>query len=135
MQHPFRLFILFIAVAILIGCASFRGPKLEDLTKTVESFHKDLLFARYAIAAKNLVPELRAEYVQNLSTQQLRFAEIEIMTMDICAPDNKGCAYITNQVQWYAGHSPIVKSTVITEKWIYNEERSIWQMQEQTEGY
>ena len=48
---------------------------------------------------------------------------------------NKGCAYITNQVQWYAGHSPIVKSTVITEKWIYNEERAIWQMQEQTEGY
>ena len=135
MKHLYRIFFLFCYFCLLTACSSFGGPKLEDLTKTVESFHKDLLFERYAIAAKNLVPELRADYVQNLTSQHLRFAEIEIMTMDLCTPENKGCAYITNQVQWYAGHSPVVTSTLVTEKWIYNEEAGIWQMKEQTEGH
>lgn len=135
MKHLYRILFLFCNFCLLTACSSFSGPKLEDLTKTVESFHKDLLFERYAIAAKNLVPELRADYVQNLTRQQLRFAEIEIMTMDLCTPDNKGCAYITNQVQWYAGHSPVVTSTIVTEKWVYNEEAGIWLMKEQTDGH
>ena len=134
MNHLYRLFVCLTAIDFLSACSSFQGPKLEDLTKTVESFHKDLLFERYAIAAKSLVPELRAEYVQNLTSQRLRFAEIEIMTMDLCSPENKGCAYITNQIQWYTGHSPVVTSTIVTEKWVYEEEAGIWMMKEQTEG-
>ncbi len=107
---------------------------MEDLTKVVDSFHKDLIFERYSIAAKNITPPLRAEYVNNINKQQLRFAEIEVMAMETCVPDKKECVYVTNQVQWYAGHSPVVSSSVITEKWVYDVDSGLWTLMEQEEN-
>lgn len=126
-----RLILLFATLSLTLGCATFHGPKLEDLTKTAESFHKDLLFERYSIAAKNITPALRSEYLQNITSQQLHFAEIEILSMDACQPNKKDCVYVFTTIQWYVGYSPNVGTSSVTEKWKYNEESGLWFLVEQ----
>ncbi len=125
---------LIAALILIAGCSTFRGPKLEDLTKTAESFHKDLLFERYSVAAKSVTPALRAEYLQNINSQRLHFAEIEILSMDTCTPDKKDCVYVQNTIQWYAGFSPNVVTSIVTEKWTYDENSGLWLLVEQEQG-
>jgi len=128
------LLALVATLIFLVGCASLRGPKIEDLTKTAENFHKDLIFERYSIAAKSVTPALRAEYLQNINSQRLRFAEIEILSMDTCTPDKKDCVYVQNSIQWYAGYSPNVGTSIVTEKWTYDENSGIWLLVEQEQS-
>lgn len=114
------------------------GPSLEDLQKDVESYHRDLLFERYDVAAKSLAPGSRAGYLENIYTQGLRFAEIEVVTLDACqgiddAKDVKGCAVVLTKVQWYAGQSPSVQTNHVAETWKYDEEKKSWFLSEQTQ--
>ncbi|MCL2326497.1 MAG: hypothetical protein FWC40_08405 [Proteobacteria bacterium] len=117
----------------LAACRSMGGPKLEDLTKDVDAYHRDLIFERYDVAAKRLDPLHRASYIENIRQQRLRFAEIDVMSVEPCQPQAKDCMLVSVHVQWYSHHSPVLQSNMLTEKWQYDEEQKTWLLIEQTQ--
>lgn len=136
--------ILFAVVACSIAlsataCAS-RKNNFKDLVKNVESYHKDLVFQRYEIAAKNITPIQRAAWLEAIKAQNMHFADIEIMStmpcenMDVVDKEEKErCAVIISQVQWYSEGSPSVHSATVSTTWQFDEKEKDWRIVEQAQ--
>ena len=60
-----------IAAAILLSLVACQSRKadLKSLIRNVENYHKDLLFERYEIAAKNIQPSSRVEWLNAIKSQ------------------------------------------------------------------
>lgn len=132
-----RIFFLFGALW-LTACGSQNDFK--TLIKNVESYNHDLLFERYEIAAKNIAPESRAQWLESIQSQHLHFAEIEIASTAPCESDEiiddelydpEKCAVIFSQVQWYVNGSPSVQNERIRSVWQYAREEKAWYIVDQ----
>ena len=127
---------------LLIACtaAACSSADFKALLKDVDTYHRDLVFERYEIAAKNIAPNARAAWLESLQTQQLRFAEIEVASCAPCASDEiernddydpEQCAVIFSQVQWYVNGSPTVNSRRVRTVWQFNRTDNSWYIIEQ----
>lgn len=112
---------------------------LKSLIRNVESYHKDLLFERYEIAARNIQPSSRAEWLNAIVSQNLRFAEIEIISTGPCDPagsekrdDVENCAVIESNMQWYANGAPTVHAARVRSTWEYRKDDG-WVIVEQNQ--
>ena len=131
------VFLLFSGLCLLTSCQSSK-LSMKALIKDVESYHHDLLFERYEIAAKNIAPESRASWLESMQSQKLHFAEIEIASYAPCASgeivnkeEQDRCAVIISQVEWYANGSPSVHSARVYSTWQYNKDAKRWLIVEQ----
>ena len=131
-------FIILLLLLIFPACQSHKSD-LKSLIRDVESYHKDLLFERYEIAAKNIQPSSRAEWLNAIVSQNLRFAEIEIISTGPCdsaeiekREDVENCAVIESNMQWYANGSPTVHAARVRSTWEYHED-SGWIIVEQSQ--
>lgn len=131
------LILLFAALALLTSCQSSK-TSLKALIKDVENYNHDLLFERYEIAAKNIAPSSRAEWLESMQSQKLHFAEIEIVSTAPCVEEEvvdeqnpEKCAVIISQVEWYAPDSPSVHSARVYSTWQYNRNEKRWLIVEQ----
>lgn len=140
----------------LISCNATRA-KVKALRPEVESYHRDLIFERYDVAAKRLAPGSRFQWLSALQSQGIRFSEIQIQATEECAerdgalPQNGDegkdsgetraksaaepalCVDILSLVQWYSANSPTVQTSRIATKWVYDEEEKTWRIAEQSE--
>ena len=124
------------ACAILCGCKT--KTDFKALIKDVESYHRDLIFERYEIAAKNITPKSRAAWLEAIQSQHLHFAEIEIMATSPCdvtevvdKEEKEKCAVIESQMQWFVNGSPSVQSGRVRTTWQYDSEEKAWFIVEQ----
>ena len=128
-----------LAALLVLGACQSQKSDLKSLVRTVESYHKDLLFERYEIAAKNIQPSSRSEWLNAIKSQHLRFAEIEIISTAQCDPgeiDNpetvENCAIIESNMQWYSNGAPTVYSARVRSMWQYFKD-SGWLIVEQNQ--
>lgn len=122
---------------ITLAACQTKGD-FKELIKDVESYHRDLIFERYEIASKNITPKQRATWLEAMQSQNIHFAEIEIMSTSPCditetvEDDNKDmCAVIESQMQWFVNGSPSVQSKRVKSTWEYNKEEKSWFIVEQ----
>ena len=132
--------ILCLLFPILVLTVSCGGTDFKTLLKNVDTYHRDLVFERYEIAAKNIAPNARAGWLESLQSQHLRFAEIEVASYAPCESDEinkeeeydpEQCAVIFSQVQWYVNGSPTVQSHRVRSVWQYHKKDSSWYIVEQ----
>ena len=124
-----------LALVLMTACNTGKSD-LKNLIRDVESYHRDLIFERYEIAAKYITPESRMPWLEAMRSQNLRFAEIEILSTEDCTKDEKDaplCMNILSQMQWYAGSSPVIKTTRIQAVWQFDAEEKAWHLIEQSE--
>ena len=137
MKFLYPLCILLI-LQIFASCQSQKSD-LKSLIRNVESYHKDLLFERYEIAAKNIQPSSRVDWLNAIQAQHLRFAEIEIISTSQCDPSDvedeekvENCAVIESNMQWYSNGAPTVYSARVRSIWQYFKEDG-WYIVEQNQ--
>ena len=124
MKRTFPFIALFILLTL--GACQSQKSDLKSLIRNVENYHKDLLFERYEIAAKNIQPTSRMEWLTAIQSQHLRFAEIEIISTAECDPSEytqdetiENCAVIESNMQWYSNGTPTVYSAHVRSMWQY----------------
>lgn len=119
---------------LFTGCQTSKSG-FQALIKDVEDYHKNLIFERYEIAAQRIAPNGRAAWLEGITSQSLRFAEIEIVSSNPCKhsdPDKKdGCFIIESHMQWYPSNSPTVYSGRVFSTWEYNDTEKNWIIVEQ----
>ena len=129
--------LLFLPIALVTACS---GSDYKALLKDIDTYHRDLVFERYEIAAKNIAPNARAAWLESLQEQHLRFAEIEVSSYAPCESDEiskdenydpEQCAVIFSQMQWYVNGSPTVQTRRVRSVWQYNLTDSSWYIIEQ----
>lgn len=128
-----------LAALLVLGACQSQKSDLKSLVRNVESYHKDLLFERYEIAAKNIQPSSQVDWLNAIQSQHLRFAEIEIVSVGECDPgmiDNpeavENCAVIESNMQWYSNGAPTVHSARVRSVWQYFKD-SGWYIVEQNQ--
>ncbi len=153
---PIIAFCSLLLPLTLISCNATRA-KVKALRPEVESYHRDLIFERYDVAAKRIAPGSRFRWLSDLQSQGIRFSEIQIQATEECderadarpkngdaaedsaAPGAKSddgpalCVDILSLVQWYSANSPTVRTSRIATKWVYDEEEKAWRIAEQSE--
>ncbi len=134
--RAFLLLLLLFIIAFCSACST--KTDFKALVKNVESYHRDLIFERYEVAAKNITPKSRAAWLEAIQSQKLHFAEIEIMSTspcdvtDVVDKDQKEkCAVIESQMQWFVNGSPSVQSGRVRTTWQYDDEEKVWFIVEQ----
>lgn len=153
-MHRIRQLFVFYIILLsltLISCNATRA-KVKALFPEVESYHRDLIFERYDVAAKRIASGSRIEWLNALQSQGIRFSEIQIQATEACAeepepkdllkadgtsPKNEAepplCIDILSLVQWYSIQSPTVRTSRVTTKWEYDYENKTWMIAEQSE--
>lgn len=137
-----KLYLLLTIVACLLMmttiCACQTKGDFKSLIKDVESYHRDLIFERYEIAAKNITPKQRGAWLDAIQSQNLHFAEIEIMSTSPCditeavdKDEKDKCAVIESYMQWFVKGSPSVQEGRVRTTWQYDEEEKVWFIVEQ----
>ena len=128
-----------ILLLLTLGACKSQQADLKTLIRNVESYHKDLLFERYEIAAKNIQPSSRAEWLNAIVSQNMHFAEIEIISTGPCdsfdvekREEIENCAVIESNMQWYANGSPTVHAARVRSTWEYHKDYG-WVIVEQNQ--
>ncbi|MBR4986724.1 MAG: hypothetical protein IKY83_13405 [Proteobacteria bacterium] len=132
--------LLFTALVMLFtsaACQSASSQKAK-LIKNVEAYHRDLIFERYDIAAKNIKPAARTAWLDAMLAQHIRFTEIEVIATEQCDltdvsdPEMKDkCIVVYSDVQWYEQGTPTVRASRMTTTWEYDRDERTWFITEQ----
>ncbi|MBQ9394834.1 MAG: hypothetical protein IJU23_04875 [Proteobacteria bacterium] len=143
MKHITLLLILASLFLICLTCCNTSTGKMKDLINNVETYHRDLKFERFEIAAKNITPSQRGAWLEAMLLQRLHFADIEILATRPCditeASDTDGekreenCIIVNSSVQWYVNDSPTLKTGRLRTTWEFDEEEKAWFITEQQE--
>ena len=140
MKYITLLLILASSFLIFLSSCTSTG-KMKELITDVETYHRDLKFERFEIAAKNITPSQRGVWLEAMLTQRLHFADLEILSTRPCditeASDREkieeNCVVVNSAVQWYANDSPSLKSGHLRTTWEYDEAERAWYITEQQE--
>ena len=137
-MHIGRLYLISsacLSVLMTLCCCSTKN-NFKSLVKNVESYHHDLIFERYEVAAKNITPTQREAWLDAIQSQKLHFAEIEIKSTSPCEadrsdedggePEDGDCAVIESDMQWFVEGSPSVRSGRVRTTWQYDEDEGAW---------
>ena len=106
---------------------------MKSLLRDVDSYHRDLLFARYEVAANRIVPSERGSWLASTKSLGLRFAEIEVVGTEPCSEYSEECVIIHSQMQWYSGSSPTVNTGTVVSTWQFDKESKSWQIVEMSQ--
>ena len=120
-------------VIFVTSCNTPHGD-LQSLLRDVDSYHRDLLFERYEIAAKKISPSERVGWLSAMKSSGLRFAEIEVMSTQPCSEYTEECFIIDSQVMMYSGNSPTVSNAHVTTTWQFDKETKDWLIVEMSQN-
>lgn len=130
--------LILTTIFLATGCQTSKTG-FQALLKDVEEYHRDLIFERYEIAARRIAPNGRAAWLEGMTSQNLRFAEIEVVSSSPCnatnSDDNEACFIIESQMQWYPGNAPTVYSGRVFSTWEYSKQEKGWIIVEQEQKY
>ena len=116
--------------AILMSSCNTPHGDMATLLRDIDSYHRDLLFERYEIAAKRITPSERMSWLSAMKSQELHFAEIELLGTQPCSEYTEQCYIVDSQMQWYSGSSPSVNSSHVTSTWQFDTKTKSWQIVE-----
>jgi hypothetical protein len=141
-KHTLRYCLLLFAACVLIvlpACQTSRSTKAK-LIKNVEAYHRDLVFERYDIAAKNIKPAARTAWLDAILMQHIKFTEIEVLATEPCDsleasdPEHKDhCMVVYSDVQWFEQGMPSVHASRMATTWEYDRDEKAWFITEQNQ--
>lgn len=128
-----HVFGLWVFAALFVSCAS-SSPETnhaELLRRSTLQFHSDIRWQRYDSAAAHLPLDQRDTFLDfyEARRQALFVTEFEVIQLQL-SPDKK-TAHAQVLMSWYELPSTQVRTSLIDERWAFQEQQNRWEVVEQ----